>query len=138
VQYRLRPLPEQKVYFSRIAYARTIYGKSEKLPLPYLKDKQFTLVTGIANPLPLIDFLRSSGYRFEHRRFPDHHRFSASDLQWMTQQEIVLTTEKDYMRLQPYVDKYAFYYLPIRMEILNEQEDFFAGRIKEAAGLPPD
>lgn len=135
IQYRLKPTTNQKVYFSRISYSNVIYGKTETLPLNYLKDKNFTLVTGIANPLPLIDFLRAKGYRFEHKKYPDHHRFSQGDLKWMSGKELILTTEKDYMRLQPHIDKYAFYYLPIEMVILNEQEAYFRQRIIEAARL---
>lgn len=135
VQFKLKPEPGQRVYFSRIAYADTIYSKSEQLALEYLKDKPFTLVTGIANPIPLVDYLRSNGFIFDHKKYPDHHRFTKADLKWMAQKEILLTTEKDYMRLQPHVDKYAFYYLPIQMQILNEQEEYLKQRILNAAGL---
>ena len=41
------------------------YGElARALPLSYLKDKSFTLVTGIANPAPLVLFLKEQGFFF--------------------------------------------------------------------------
>ncbi len=96
-----------------------IYGKSESLLLTYLIDKPFTLVTGIANPKPLVDFLKKKEYQFTHEKFPDHHDFSNSELNKLTKYEIILTTEKDYMRLQPHIEKFALYYLPIKTILLK-------------------
>lgn len=123
-EYRLPIADHQKLYFSRISYDANIYGVSEVLPLEYLADKSFTLVTGIANPNPLVSFLRSRHFNFDHEKFPDHHNFSKTDLIKLEQKQIILTTQKDYMRLQGRLSKYAFYYLPIRTQILKGQEEF--------------
>ena len=131
VQYDLNLKPHQKIYFSRIGYDSSIYGKTEELPLDYLLDKPFTLVTGIANPKPVIEFLRSRKFKFEHKSYPDHHPFSTSDINELKEKDIILTTEKDYMRLQDRLDKFALYYLPIKTLILNEQEVFFRNSILE-------
>ena len=93
--------------------------------------KHFTLVTGIANPKPLTDYLRSRKFNFEHRSFPDHHSFSNSDIDELRKKDIILTTEKDYMRLQDKLDKFALYYLPIRTIILKDQGTFFVNSILE-------
>jgi tetraacyldisaccharide 4'-kinase len=132
IQFRLQLKPHQKLYFSKVGYDAMIYGKSESLPLKYLIDKPFTLVTGIANPKPLVEFLKGQGYRFVHEKYPDHHNFSDSEIKKFSTREIILTTEKDYMRLQPYIDKFALYYLPIKTILLNEQQPFFKKRIEEA------
>jgi tetraacyldisaccharide 4'-kinase len=131
LQYDLKLKPHQKIYFSRIGYDSSIYGKTEELPLDYLSDKPFTLVTGIANPKPMIEFLRSRNFKFEHKSYPDHHPFSTSDINELNEKGIILTTEKDYMRLQDRLDKFALYYLPIKTLILNEQEVFFKNSILE-------
>lgn len=131
IQLRLGLEPHQKLYFSKVGYDTMIYGKSESLLLTYLIDKPFTLVTGIANPKPLVDFLKKKGYQFTHEKFPDHHDFSNSELNRFTKYEIILTTEKDYMRLQPHIDKFALYYLPIKTILLNEQQAFFKERIEK-------
>jgi tetraacyldisaccharide 4'-kinase len=132
IQSEIQPLEHQKVYFSKIGYTDLIYGPSETLSLYYLQDKQFTLVTGIANPKPLVDFLNWKQFKFVHEKFPDHHNFTASEVVKLKRNEIILTTEKDYMRLQPKLGKFAIYYLPIKTLILREQEEFFKNTISES------
>ena len=75
IQFRLGLNPNQKLYFSKVGYDTQIYGKSEQQPLEYLKDKQFTLVTGIAKPKPLVEFLQKGGYTFKHEKFSRSSRF---------------------------------------------------------------
>lgn len=131
VQFKLKLQPGQEIFFSKIGYDEFIYGVSETLPLNYLLDKNFTLVTGIANPKPLIEFLTKRHLTFEHERFADHHDFSSSEVNTLKTKEIILTTEKDFMRLQPKLGKYALYYLPIKTIILNDREDYFKKLIVE-------
>ena len=119
----------QNIYFSRIDYGNELIGRSEKLMLTYLKDKKFTLVTGIANPKPLVTFLKDQQFNFKHQQFPDHHTFSESEIANLKKEELLITTEKDYMRLKDKLKKFALYYLPITTEILNKQEDFLKGHI---------
>ena len=125
IEYILNLKPEQKIYFSKISYEDSIYGISETLPLDYLLDKNFTLVTGIANPKPLVEFLKQNHFKFEHNKFPDHHHFSTTEIKNLKEKDIILTTEKDFVRLQPRLNKFAVYYLPIKTVILKEQERFF-------------
>jgi len=125
IQYILNLKPPQKIYFSKISYDDSICGISKTLPLNYLLNKNFTLVTGIANPKPLVEFLKQKQFNFEHKKFPDHHHFSDSEIKKFKEKEIILTTEKDFVRLQPRLNKFAIYYLPIKTAILNEQEKFF-------------
>ncbi len=131
VQFDLKLKPHQKIYFSSIGYDSKIFGKTEELDLEYLLNKQFTLVTGIAKPKPMIDYLSSRDFKFEHVSFPDHHSFTVSELDDLKKKDIILTTEKDYMRLQDKLDKFALYYLPIKTLILNDQEEFFKNSILE-------
>jgi len=114
----------QKLYFSKISYDDTIYGVSETQPLSYLKGKTFTLVTGIANPKPLVEFLTAEALNFKHESFKDHHNFTSEEIEQLNEKELILTTEKDYMRLYPKLDKFALYYLPIKTKILKEQGQF--------------
>ena len=61
------------------------------------------LVTGIANPLPLLEHLKTQYPDTELLAFPDHHVFTKHDIAQITQKaaqySCVVTTEKDYMRL---------------------------------------
>ncbi len=125
IQFKLNLKPYQKIYFSKIGYDENIIGVTETLSLNYLENKSFTLVTGIANPKPLVDYLKKKGLNFEHLKYPDHHHFSTSDLKQLKEKDIILTTEKDYMRLQSKLEKFAIYYLPIKTIILKNQEEYF-------------
>jgi len=125
IQYELNLEAHQKIYFSKIAYENKIVGLTENLPLDYLKGKQFTLVTGIANPTLLVGFLKENKFDFSHKRYADHHHFTPSEIDELKKEEIILTTEKDFVRLQPRLDKFAIYYLPIKTVILKNQESFF-------------
>ncbi|WP_299227171.1 tetraacyldisaccharide 4'-kinase [uncultured Psychroserpens sp.] len=115
---KIKALPRQHVYFSSIKYAKYIYNEGEAFLLNSLKEKQVTLVTGIANPTPLLDYLKSNALEFEHLNFKDHHVFSLSEIKALKQKAFILTTEKDYMRLYPYFEgeKHLFY-LPIEFVI---------------------
>ncbi|NND87822.1 MAG: tetraacyldisaccharide 4'-kinase [Flavobacteriaceae bacterium] len=126
------PIQEyQKIYFSSIGYDDRIYGVSESQPLSYLKDKPFLLVTGIAKSAPLVAHLRSMGLDFEHQNYKDHHNFTSEDINRLKKEELILTTEKDYVRLYPKLEKFAMYYLPIKTKILKDQELFFEETIRQ-------
>ena len=82
----------------------------------------FTLVTGIANPTPLVEYLINLGLDFEHLNFKDHHEFSKSELDLIHSKSLVVTTEKDFSRLQS-ESKDQIYYLPIQLKI-DEAAEF--------------
>lgn len=132
IELRMPICNHQKLYFSAIGYASQIFTTSESLPLEYLQDKPFTLVTGIADPSPLVRFLTESNFKFTHEKFPDHHNFSATEIAQLQEKEIILTTEKDFMRLQSKIEKFAMYYLPIETVILKEQAEFFEDFIRKS------
>jgi|SRR5690554_1237371 len=112
------------IYFASIAYADFIHSSDNKVSIDYLSDKRFTLVTGIANPKPLLEHLDKLGMRYKHMAYPDHHPFSDNELEELRQQEIILTTEKDYMRLKGNLGAVPLYYLPIQT-IIQKEEDAF-------------
>jgi len=124
----IAPKPYQKVFFSTIRYAEFVISKSEQRALVNLP--KFTLVTGIANPKPLVDYLMSLGLDFEHLNFKDHHDFTTDELDTFKKKSCIITTEKDYMRLNKFtfLDDKVFY-LGIETE-LDYPNDFNAS-IKE-------
>lgn len=85
---------KQELHFASIAY--------EPLPNEVTEATEgVTLVTGIANPKPLLEHLEQQGIHIkQHLAYPDHHRFSADEIEHIAQTKgIVLTTEKDSVRL---------------------------------------
>ena len=126
---RLQPESSQNIFFSHIEYERDLIGIGEKINLEELK--RFTLVTGIANPKPLVSFLQEKNLDFEHLNFKDHHTFSSSEIADLSKKDIIVTTEKDFMRLMAYASLNGkLFYLPIKMHI--DDSGNFDTLIKEA------
>ena len=113
--------PNQQLFFTKIKYSSTIQNTTTKLLLKDLKN-DFILVTGIANPSPLVQYLKGLNLHFQHLEFPDHHVFSSSDIsriKMMSQNGLVITTEKAFTRLRPLIENKTLFYLPISMEFLH-------------------
>jgi tetraacyldisaccharide 4'-kinase len=117
---QIKPNKNQHVFFSSISYSDTVFTMESKRSLSELND--FTLVTGIANANPLVEFLKVSKLEFEHLNFKDHHEFSIQDIEALNQKELILTTEKDFMRLKQYTElKDKLFYLPIQVKMDNQE-----------------
>ena len=124
---QINPTKNQKVLFSNISYDKKVYSLTESLALKNFND--FLLVTGIANPKPLIKYLNDKQKTFEHLKFPDHHNFTPREIENLVScKKPILTTEKDFTRLHQDIKQYI-YYLPIEIE-LN-------GDIKSLINLKP-
>lgn len=64
--------------------------------------------------------------------FPDHHAFTPKDIQQIMDKSAgkkIITTEKDYMRLQELIPNNRLFYLPIEMRFI-ERENLFIDEIK--------
>jgi len=120
---RLNILPHQELFFSAIDYSNNIYNATDSKALSSLKTEKFTLVTGIANATPLLEYLNEEGYRYEHLNFKDHHSFSEQEIAHINTKKLILTTEKDFTRLKDKVNSSKLYYLPIKVT-LSESEKF--------------
>lgn len=116
IKRSLKPEARQSVFFSSISYSKKVFSTSSNLELSQLKG--FTLVTGIANPRPLIQYLKEKNLEFKHLNFKDHHSFSEKEIADLSQLDCILTTEKDFMRLkdEPVLQD-KLYYLPIEVSI---------------------
>jgi tetraacyldisaccharide 4'-kinase len=122
----LKPHAAQKIFFSCIAYSNTIYSSIEERQLEELKGNPFTLLTGIANPKPLVSYLENNGYHFNHLQYEDHHHFTEKELEALNKtanQTKILTTEKDYVRLNIALRK-KVYYLPIAHNFIEGKSEF--------------
>lgn len=68
-------------------------------------------VAGIGNPQRFFDLLVAQGVKASCHAFPDHHQFTAEDLQFAPQQT-VLMTEKDAVKCTEFATS-NFWYVPI-------------------------
>jgi tetraacyldisaccharide 4'-kinase len=122
IKEQLKLDKKQKIYFSKIVYDKHIYNEKDKIPLENFQE--FTLITGIANPKPLVDFLKKKELKFNHLAFPDHHNFNAQEIERLSKAEKILTTEKDFMRLKGRIPKEKLFYIPIKTAFLQDGEKF--------------
>lgn len=121
---------KKKVYFTTISYGKILSTKSE-LTLDIIKNYQVLLITGIANPKPLLTFLTDKKVNFRHIKYKDHHNFSTKDIKKIkdefhnikSEKKLLLTTEKDYTRLKEFIKD--IYYIDIEIRFLdNQSKDF--------------
>jgi len=116
----INPNQNQNVFFSTIEYSNDIFSETDKKSIDPVGN--FTLVTGIANAHPLVDFLKKKGLQFEHLNFNDHHEFSTDDINELDKKALIITTEKDFMRLKQYKSlKDKLFYLPIKVRVNDER-----------------
>ncbi|NKI28037.1 tetraacyldisaccharide 4'-kinase [Arenibacter sp. 6A1] len=117
---KLKPRDDQNVVFSYLDYSNDLKGDKDLMPLENVRGKKITLVTGIANPTPLVTYLTEKEVQLEHLAFRDHHFFSDKEIALMNTKEMVLTTEKDYVRLKGKVAN--LYYIGVTHKFLNKGE----------------
>lgn len=130
IKKKLHPRSYQTVYFTTIKYSEKILGATEEKNIQDIDEKEWVLVTGIANPDSLLDFLESKNKKLRHFKFPDHHNFSEKELNGLSKEPAILTTEKDYMRLKDKISPEKLYYLAIEVDFLNNGSIDFDEKIQ--------
>ena len=117
-------IDNDKIFFSTISYHHSVTNNSEEIKIADLKN-DFIAVAGIAKPEYFYEYLNCT--KNDSLTFPDHHFFSDQDIKSIIQKangRKIITTEKDYMRLQNLLPKYQLYYLPIEMDFLKDSLTF--------------
>ncbi len=114
----------QYLFFTSIDYKKQIISKSGEKPIDALRGVFFTLVTGIANPTPLLNYYKSLGLQFDHISFPDHHNFTNTELEKLRKLPFIVTTEKDYVRLITDAPDINLWYQPIEVKFVIESDLF--------------
>lgn len=113
------------IFFSTVAYDDKVYNDSETRTVAEVKSIPKILLAGIAKPKPFFDYLKSD--IDEIITFPDHHYFSESEITAIknrAQEKIIITTEKDFVRLEAKNLKKQLFYLPIKSELIENQQAF--------------
>jgi len=139
--YKIEPLPYQQLFFTSIAYQGVHDLNGSEADITVDKDATVFLLTGIANPQPLLQYLSSSTPNIIHHNYPDHHPFTLKNIAKLaaeyaahpSQKKIIITTEKDAQRLEESWLKQAgqnngklpVFVMPIQVEFLNNSGDQF-------------
>lgn len=115
---------EVPIFFSFIDYDNTVYSGNETREISEIIDKDKLIIAGIAKPEPFFNFIKRE--KDTVMIFPDHHNFSENDINTIKQKskgKIIITTEKDYVRLNtPNLNK--IYCLPIKSAFLINEKTF--------------
>lgn len=116
---------KQPVFFTFIEYDDYIYSNTQKLDITTVFESNKIAVAGIAKPQPFFDFLKVSD--FDTLLFSDHHEFSNADIKTIKDKandKIIVTTEKDFVRLNDKLQTKKLYYLPIKSSFVTGREIF--------------
>jgi tetraacyldisaccharide 4'-kinase len=137
----------QHLYFTRLVYMDPlpVFRSSQPgITVSDIKaaDPAILLVTGIANPRLLKQYLRSISTRIMELIYPDHHSFSERDVNQILQSfnkmegrdKFIFTTEKDAMRLRKFSNideeiKNRMFSIPVEIEFQNEDTENFNNQI---------
>ena len=136
--------PYQNLYFTAFTYKDpvpvfdNVTDNAENFKASESADRGIVLVTGIANPEPLHEYLQRSFSEIIRLPFSDHHRFTDKDINrildaWDSLKspvKYVFTTEKDAVRIREFTNitepfRSSFYYVPVDIHFLNEDKDEF-------------
>lgn len=126
----LRVKKHQEIIFSKIEYSDTLHHIENDIKLRMVSEFNVLAVTGIANPKPFITFAEQNFANVYNLNYQDHYQFKDSDINQILKSfneikgdKLILTTEKDYMRLKNHykiIDN--LYYLPISLSFDNEEK----------------
>ena len=125
VKSKLALAKNQQLFFSTIEYDEFVFSETNSISVEEVKLKDKTLLAGIAKPKYFFDFLKKPSDTL--LEFPDHHNFNNSEINLIktkAQENLVITTEKDYVRLFDSVISENLYYLPIKSAFIIDKELF--------------
>ena len=125
IKKQLNLSANQSLFFTFIDYDDVVYSDKKKLKVSEFKNMDKVLLAGIAKPESFFAYLKQEND--ECLAFPDHHHFSGSELEEIKKKashKIIVTTEKDYVRLKGSILCEQLYYLPIKSTFLSDGDNF--------------
>jgi len=137
----IKPLAKQHIFFAANRYPAPYHILRHYETISLLPDTEILLVTGIANPQPLKDLVMDHSESYSMLHYPDHHIFTIDDWKDIkkrfdkieTNQKIILTTEKDAVRLAKFgeqLNNVPLYVIPLEHHFLFEGKEKFLSVIK--------
>jgi tetraacyldisaccharide 4'-kinase len=144
---KLNLMPYQNLYYTRFKYGtpQPVFPEMKSVyPINEVNSKKSSvlLVTGIASPLLLKNYLSKTIHEIEQIEYPDHYAFKQSDIdniakrfaQMKGENKVVITTEKDAVRLINAFNidddlRKLMFYIPVEVEFLNDEGPTFDKQI---------
>lgn len=131
IEHSIRKYADKPVFFAHIRYGAPVpYSRQDKI----VREKVIA-VSGISNPKPFLQHVRSNYKVVKELSFGDHHDFSQSDVDRMEgllkehPQASIITTEKDKVKLAApefagQVNRLSLFYIPIEVRFNKNGQDF--------------
>lgn len=143
VRVQIDPFPYQNLYFTGIGYkpVEPLFNA----PDIDLTERELLVVTGIAQPQHLHKYLKQYTSVIKTLTFPDHHKFSSSDIKTIQREleklnpnrRAIIVTEKDSARLStmdlPEIIKNSLYYIGIEVNFKFDLKEKFDKEIEKFA-----
>lgn len=132
IRQRIKPYPHQRLFFSFLRYDPPVplHGtrhRPEGKEAVTGRETAVLLLTGIARPAPLFNYLKEKTGEVVHLKYPDHHAFTLKNIANIAVRfhameaadKVIITTEKDAMRLKKaafdvHLKALPVYYIPVR------------------------
>ena len=147
VRREIDPFPYQHLYFSHIEYGGLyplFLNGEPQAPLTDISHKDMLVITGIASNQKLVKYLEQKANKVYESVYKDHHLFDMYDMENIREtfghvksdNKIIVTTEKDAVRLWPHrtwflENNIPIFVQPIRVAFAgNDGEQFNADIIK--------
>lgn len=140
----IKPRKHQNIFFTRYQYENpySFYYPNTRLPLD--KSMDIILLSAIANTSYLLTYLENTVGSYTRMEYADHHNYTDKDIEYLTQVfkqrdtpvKLVLTTEKDAMRLdihrkKLFESRVPVYILPLKVEFIFDDKSRFDQLIKD-------
>lgn len=147
IKDEISPDPSQQLFFSYITYGNFIPFNEDEDPAILQKLSYILLFTGIANDYPLQEEVARKCTDLAVLKFPDHHQYEMKDLEKIrtkfkdlpSRKKIILTTEKDIMRLKipefsDFLKNLPLFYIPIEIDFHEKDKPLFDKLIRDYVG----
>lgn len=129
-------LPESYGMYVRGDTLCNLHDGGKKRRLKDLKGKRVHALAAIGNPQRFFELLRNAGLEVVEHAFPDHHRFTAADLDFSQSTAPVVMTEKDAVkcrRLAHQLEADRYWYLPVTAQLSPAFVEALTGHIEKIA-----
>lgn len=140
----IKPFPHQRVFFSYYDYGQPYFIFNQKLVANLAEDWQVVVICAIARTDYLVEYVREKVDNVTLLEFEDHHYFNEDDMQELKrsfdqlpgQKKIILTTEKDAMRLELHYkflkdNQLPVFALPVQVQFHFGEGEAFDQTVKD-------
>lgn len=135
---------QKETLFSSLSYQDLVplISGENRLCASITENTNVFLLTGIANPKPLLQYLEQYSTKIRQYDYPDHYRFTPQDIQQLISdfkseaaiEKIIITTEKDAQRLldgtlKELLLNLPIFYLPVKIGLSAKDKIIFDQKI---------